>query len=87
MLLRISGELDVLTAPQLDRVLAALHTRSCELDLAEVPFTDSTGVNLLVRHQRRALREGGDLRLVAVTRPVRRVLEITGTAGPLLGGP
>ncbi|WP_372352251.1 hypothetical protein [Streptomyces sp. KL116D] len=33
---------DLLTAPQLDRVLAALHTRNCELDLAEVPFTDST---------------------------------------------
>ncbi|WP_372348649.1 hypothetical protein [Streptomyces sp. KL116D] len=36
------GELTCSPLPQLDRVLAALHTRNCELDLAEVPFTDST---------------------------------------------
>ncbi|MYW64338.1 anti-sigma factor antagonist [Streptomyces sp. SID8379] len=87
VLLRVCGELDICTAAQLDQVLAPLLSRPCELDLGEVSFTDSTGVNLLIRLQRRAASQGGTLRLVAVTRPVLRVLEITGTAGVLLLGP
>ncbi|MBO1330138.1 STAS domain-containing protein [Streptomyces sp. VRA16 Mangrove soil] len=84
VLFRVRGELDLRTGPRLDRALTPFHARHCELDLAEVPFTDSTGVNLLIRHQRGAARAGGSLCLVAVTRSVRRVLEITGTAGLLI---
>ncbi|MBC9719079.1 STAS domain-containing protein [Streptomyces sp. TRM66268-LWL] len=84
VLLRAAGDLDIATAPQLDRELEPLHARICELDLAGVPFTDSTGVNLLTRHHRQAVRAGGSLQVVAVSRPVRCVLDITGTSGMLL---
>lgn len=86
VLLQISGDLDLSTAPRLDEVLSPLHARRCELDLSDVRFTDSTGVNLLVKHQHHAVRAGGGLRLIAVTRAVRRVLDITGTSATLLGG-
>ncbi|MGY0488639.1 STAS domain-containing protein [Streptomyces sp. WG-D5] len=84
VLLRVNGELDLDTAPALDEALTSLHTRHCELDLAEVPFTDSTGINLLLRHHREAAEAGGSLRVVSVTRPVRRVLDISGLSATLL---
>ncbi|MEV4227397.1 STAS domain-containing protein [Streptomyces bobili] len=84
VLLRVSGELDLHTAPQLDRLLSALHCRPCELDLVLVSFADSTAVNLLLRHRRRAAESGGSLRVVAVSRTVRRVLDVTGTTALLL---
>lgn len=87
VLLRARGELDLNTAPGLDRVLIPLHPRRCELDFADVPFTDSTGINLLVRHQQLAADAGGSLRLIAVSGPVRRVLDISGTARLLLASP
>ncbi|MYT75374.1 MULTISPECIES: STAS domain-containing protein [unclassified Streptomyces] len=86
VLFRVRGELDLRTGPRLDRALTPFHARCCELDLAEVPFTDSTGVNLLVRNHRNAARAGGSLRIVSVTRPVLRVLRLTGTAAILLAG-
>ncbi|MET8468835.1 STAS domain-containing protein [Streptomyces sp. NPDC006422] len=84
VLLRVSGDLDIDSVPQLDEALARLHERNCELDLADVEFTDSTGVSLLTRHRREAVAAGGNLRLVAVTAPVRRVLDMTGTSAILL---
>lgn len=87
VLLYARGELDLATAPGLDRTLDCLHPRHCELDFTEVPFVDSTGINLLVRHQQRALAVGGSLYLIAVSRPVRRILDLSGTASVLLNGP
>ncbi|MFJ4716496.1 STAS domain-containing protein [Streptomyces sp. NPDC088785] len=89
VLIRVRGEIDLRTGPRLERALAPFHARRCELDLGEVPFTDSTGVNLLVRHHREAARAGGALRLVSVARPVLRILRLTGTDALLLpgGGP
>ncbi|MEV5611160.1 STAS domain-containing protein [Streptomyces sp. NPDC052225] len=84
VLLAACGELDVHTAPGLDRALTPLHTRRCELDLFDVPFADSSGINLLIRHQRRAAAAGGSLHVIAVSRPVRRVLDISGTSHCLL---
>ncbi|MBO1332424.1 STAS domain-containing protein [Streptomyces sp. VRA16 Mangrove soil] len=54
VLVRVSGELDLHTAPDLDSALTTLHARHCELGLAQVPFTDSTAINLLTRHHRPA---------------------------------
>jgi stage II sporulation protein AA (anti-sigma F factor antagonist) len=86
VLFRVRGELDLRTGPRLERALTPFRARRCELDLAEVPFTDSTGVNLLVRNSRNAARAGGSLRIVSVTPPVLRVLRLTGTAALLMAG-
>ncbi|MFI0242262.1 STAS domain-containing protein [Streptomyces sp. NPDC016845] len=79
VLLHLRGELDIATAPRLEPVLIPLTAQTCELDLGHVTFIDSTGINLLTRHHRQAAAAGGRLRLIAATRAVRRVLEITGT--------
>ncbi|MET8471783.1 STAS domain-containing protein [Streptomyces sp. NPDC006422] len=87
ILLCVRGELDLDTAPELERMLAPLHPRHCELDFTDVPFIDSTGVNLLVRHQREAAAAGGSLRLISVSGPVRRVLDLSGASCVLLTTP
>ena len=48
------------------------------IDLAEVDFIDSTGLGLLVNLLRNARDRGGSVRLLNATRPVRRILQITG---------
>ncbi|WP_306320166.1 MULTISPECIES: STAS domain-containing protein [unclassified Streptomyces] len=86
VLVRAHGELDIQTAPQLEKALAQLHPRHCELDLTAVPFTDSSGINLLIRHHRWAANSGGSLRLIGVSTAVRRVLDVSGVTNLLLGG-
>jgi anti-sigma B factor antagonist len=48
------------------------------LDLRATDFCDSAGLSVLVRAHRRALAEGGELRLVVTTPQVARILEVTG---------
>jgi anti-sigma B factor antagonist len=79
--LRVSGEVDVHTAPTLrDSALAALrqHGSTLRIDLREVPFMDSTGLEVLLATRRRAELAGGSLTLVAPTPAILRVLEVTG---------
>jgi anti-sigma B factor antagonist len=77
----VSGEIDMATAPQLDKALdAALHEyrpQRLEVDLAGVTLLDSTGIRSLLLAQTKA--QSKDCRLV-VTNPhprVYRVLAIT----------
>jgi anti-sigma B factor antagonist len=79
--LRVSGEIDLHTAPSLrDAALAALrkHGATLRIDLREVPFMDSTGLEVLLATRRRAELEGGSLTLLGPTPAVRRVIEVTG---------
>jgi anti-sigma B factor antagonist len=78
----IRGELDMNTAPELDRELEAALSEadaSIVLDLSECEFIDSTGIALIVRAWRR-LNEEGDRRLVlcCINQQVQRLLTITG---------
>jgi anti-sigma B factor antagonist len=77
----VSGEVDLDTAPQLgDHALAALKDVSVHLvlDLRGVTFMDSTGLKVLLALAHRAGLAGGSLVLVAPTRPVHRILTLTG---------
>jgi anti-sigma B factor antagonist len=47
-------------------------------DMSATQFCDSCGLSVLVRAHNRALAEGGQLQLAAVTAPVRRLLAVTG---------
>jgi anti-anti-sigma factor len=62
----VAGELDVATAPKLDRALRRAHGRATLviLDLRELEFTDSSGAHLILAADRRIRRAGG--RLVVV---------------------
>ena len=79
--LRVSGEIDLYTAPALrDAALAALrqHGTCLRVDLGKVTFMDSTGIEVLLATRRRAELEGGSLTLLSPTQAVRRVIEVTG---------
>jgi anti-sigma B factor antagonist len=73
----VGGEIDRTTAPELDACLGAAEG-GVRIDMTEVTFVDSVGLSVLVAHHRRQLRQGEALRIVAMSQPVRRLLEITG---------
>src|ERR687893_689612 len=78
--LRIRGEIDLHTCPQLRATLLELMEagkHDVVLDLAEVPYLDSAALGVLVDAVRRAREHGGGLHLVQVTPFVQRAFEIT----------
>jgi anti-sigma B factor antagonist len=79
--LRVTGEVDVYTAPMLRmriRELAAGGAVHLIADLGEVDFLDSTGLGALVGGLRRLREDGGSLALVITTPPILRIFQITG---------
>jgi anti-anti-sigma factor len=72
----LEGEIDSYVAPDFDKALLELPG-SLTLDCSAVTFLDSAGLSVLIRHYRQRCEEGDSFRLVEVSRPVRRVLEIT----------
>ena len=77
---RVSGELDLLTAPELDAALKALQEERAdiELDLSGLEFIDSTGVHLVLQIYQASRREGWDLVLSGASEEVRRAFELVG---------
>lgn len=78
---KVTGELDLSTSPELD---AALRREIGEgkrvvLDLSEIAFIDSTGLNALISALRASDSNGAGL-MVSPSLPtqVRKVFEITG---------
>jgi len=79
--LRVSGEVDVYTAPALReriRELAAGGAVHLIADLGEVDFLDSTGLGVLVGGLKRLREDGGSLALVVTTPRILRIFQITG---------
>jgi len=77
---RIFGELDVSTAPELKRVLDVLngsHDRVL-LDLDRLRFMDSTGLAAIVHADLLASRNGQHLMIRCNSPQARRLFEITG---------
>ena len=77
--IRVQGELDVTTAPEVHRALGSaitLPTKMVILDLCGVRFLDSTGLQALIQAHRRltGLRRG--FAVACPDGPVRRALEI-----------
>jgi anti-sigma B factor antagonist len=81
VIFRLRGSFDIATSPS---VRAALLEAANEgkhdiiVDLSQVEFLDSTGLGALVGGHRRALENGGTVRLVATDGPIGRLLNITG---------
>jgi anti-sigma B factor antagonist len=72
---------DLSTAPKLrERIIDLIEDGKSKivLNLADVPFMDSTGLGVMVGSLKRVKERGGTLALAAVTRPVLRVLALTG---------
>ena len=85
--LTFSGDLDVAVAQRFRQALIDLMEAGSvdlDLDLAEVSFLDSHGLSVLLHARKRVVRQGGSLRVTALSPQVRRVLETTGTHDLLL---
>jgi anti-sigma B factor antagonist len=80
--LSVRGELDTLTAPELDtalRELVAGPATTPVVDLSGVTFLASSGLAVLIRAAHRAEDSGRALHLVVASRAVLRPLEVTGS--------
>jgi stage II sporulation protein AA (anti-sigma F factor antagonist) len=80
-IITVSGELDADTGLALQHQLAGqvVHgRRHLVLDLAEVPFMDSSGLRVIVRTVNDMRNVDGSVSLAAPTQVVRRVLDLTG---------
>jgi anti-anti-sigma factor len=83
--IRLRGELDIDSAPDLERVL--LRSRPARqrvvLDLSELEFMDSTGLRVLLRARAVAEDGGWELLLRDVPPTIRRLFDMTGVHGAL----
>jgi anti-anti-sigma factor len=75
----VAGELDIATAPQLQRTLrdAQLQARNVVLNLRELAFTDSAGVRVIVIATARSRQAGHRLVLLRGRASVDRVFTLT----------
>jgi anti-sigma B factor antagonist len=81
VLLTVSGELDIASAPVLSEALdLAEESRPGHLviDLADLTFMDSTGISVLVGARTRVCERGGVFHVVNVVGGPRKALELTG---------
>jgi anti-anti-sigma factor len=75
----VEGELDILTAEELERAVWPIIARRPErivVDLAGLTFCDSSGTRTMISLYREAQRTGTQLVIVAARHEVRRIFEI-----------
>ena len=82
-LITVQGYLDVDTATEFQHHLAnQLHhgRRHFLLDLSQVPFMDSSGMNIILRVYQEARELPGSVHIISPTPAVRRILDLTGVS-------
>lgn len=80
VVLAVTGELDVATAPQLRQEavrLSAAGRNHLVVDLSGVDFLDSTGLGVIVGVVKRVRTHGGELAVAGAEDHVMKVFEIT----------
>jgi anti-sigma B factor antagonist len=83
----VRGDVDLAAVPDLDEALEAAireSTGAFVVDLTDVAFIDSTGLQLLLRARALLGREDRALVLVCPHGPVRRVFELAGVSDVFL---
>ena len=84
--LALSGELDLVSSPALERAMADQAQSDAELivvDLRQLDFMDSTGLHTVLRIQQGAHEVGRRFALVRGPDQVHRLFELTGLAETL----
>jgi anti-anti-sigma factor len=80
-LLRLRGDLDLVTAPllqrRIDELLGVGHERLL-VDADSLGFCDSTGLRVLLSARRRLAERAGELRLLRTSRVLQRLLDLSG---------
>jgi anti-sigma B factor antagonist len=75
-----AGELDISSAPNAERALAAAEGERpgvILIDLSDLSFMDSTGLNLIARADGRAREAGRQLRIIRGPESIHRLFRIT----------
>ena len=88
VLLALSGELDVVSAPGLEQHLNEALSKPdahVTLDLSDLQFVDSAGVSVLIKAKQDAESSGRTLVLARPTEQVHRVFALVGLADWLTG--
>ncbi len=83
MVIALGGELDLASAPELERELLdaeAGNPARVVIDLSDLGFMDSTGLQALLRTRERASAGSYELALRRGPHQVQRVFELTKTA-------
>lgn len=78
----VRGELDISTAPALERALRKAGDRAArgvDLDLSGTEFCDCSGLNVLLAARRHAVEQGRTLTIRSAGPAVRHLLTATGT--------
>jgi anti-sigma B factor antagonist len=78
VVLSLSGELDIASAPLLERATESVE-RPLVIDLSDVTFMDSTGLRALLLARQQAEAGDHELWLRPGPRQVQRVFELSGT--------
>ena len=73
----VAGEIDVATAPELERVLNDLEHEVVTVDLSEVTFIDSCGLTVLFDAYTRIRHAGGQFAVHGTQPIVQRSIEVT----------
>jgi anti-anti-sigma factor len=80
----LAGDLDMTAAfkvePEFDRLVAEQDVRRLVVDVGDVEFIDSAGLGALLSIRDRTRQLGIEMSLVNVPRPVRRILDLSGTS-------
>ncbi|MFF3907974.1 anti-sigma factor antagonist [Streptomyces sp. NPDC001848] len=82
-LVTVKGYLDVDTATELHHHLAnQMHhgRQHLLLDLSEVPFMDSSGINIILNAYKETRQVGGSIGLIDPAPAVQRILDLTGVS-------
>ena len=77
-LVTVAGDVDIATAPQLAEYLVAFTDGPVTVDLSQVAFLDSSGMQALLAAHRHLERRDSRLAIRGATPIVRRVLQISG---------
>lgn len=82
--LELAGDLDMSATfkvePEFDRLVAGRDVRRLVLDVGGVGFIDSAGLGALLSIRDRTKQLGIEMSLVNVPKPVRRILDLSGTS-------
>lgn len=80
VVVRATGELDLMTVPKLDAVLQEVMADKAdlELDLSRLDFIDSTGVHLVLGAYDASIRDGWEFTIIGASADVKRAFELLG---------
>lgn len=82
VVVRLRGEFDLLGVADVEKTIAELADvgfRRISIDLRALTFMDSSGLRVLMAADRSMRSWGGQLLLIRGSKPVDRLLELTGT--------